>query len=116
MVAHDKEQLTAFIEPIREFLAQMLRLTLHPQKIVLSNMHQDIDFLGYVLFLHHRLLRTRTRRRMQRRLKTKYADYLNQKIDRTQMDQGLQSYLGILSHASTYRLSQDLKNAYWIRE
>ncbi|MCU0317833.1 MAG: reverse transcriptase/maturase family protein, partial [Amoebophilaceae bacterium] len=32
MVAHEKSQLTALIEPIRNFLAQRLRLTLHPQK------------------------------------------------------------------------------------
>jgi RNA-directed DNA polymerase len=116
IVAHDKGKLIALIEPIRNFLAQTLRLTLHPQKIVLSNMHQGIDFLGYVLFLHHRLLRTRTRRRMQRRLKEKYTAYLQHKVDSTHMDQCLQSYLGILSHANTHRLSQNLKNAYWIRE
>ena len=116
IVAHDKNQLTVLIEPIREFLTQKLRLTLHPQKIILSNLHQGIDFLGYILFPHHRLLRTRTKRRMKRRLKTKYTAYLQQKIDHTHMDQCLQSYLGILSHANTYQLSQNLKNAYLVRE
>ena len=115
IVAHEKSQLTALMEPISDFLAQQLRLTLHPKKIILSNMHQGIDFLGYILFLHHRLLRTSTRRRMQRRLKTKYTAYLQQQIDPTHMDQSLPSYLGILSHANTYRLSQNLKNTYWIR-
>jgi RNA-directed DNA polymerase len=115
IVAHEKSQLTALMEPISDFLAQQLRLTLHPKKIILSNMHQGIDFLGYILFLHHRLLRTSTRRRMQRRLKTKYTAYLQQQIDPTHMDQSLQSYLGILSHANAYHLSQNLKNTYWIR-
>ena len=32
------------------------------------------------------------------------------------MDQSLQAYLGILAHANTYRLTQDLKNAYWTRD
>ena len=116
IVAHDKSQLIACIEPIREFLAQTLRLTLHPNKIVLRNLHQGIDFLGYILFLHHRLLRTRTRRRMQRRLKEKYTAYLQHNVDRTHMDQCLQSYLGILSHANTYQLAQNLKNAYGVRD
>lgn len=31
------------------------------------------------------------------------------------MDQRLQSYLGILSHANQHKLSQALKNAYWVR-
>jgi RNA-directed DNA polymerase len=116
IVAHEKSQLTALIEPIGNFLAQKLLLTLHPKKIILSNMHQGIDFLGYVLFLNHRLLRTSTRRRMQRRLKAKYDAYLKQKITPTHMDQCLQSYLGILSHANAYHLTQSLKNTYWIRE
>jgi RNA-directed DNA polymerase len=116
LVAHDKNQLQACIEPINKFLAQTLQLTLHPQKIILRNLHNGIDFLGYILFLHHRLLRTRTRRRMQRRLKEKYTAYLQHHIDSTHMDQCLQSYLGVLSHANTYQLSQNLKNAYWIRE
>jgi RNA-directed DNA polymerase len=116
IVAHEKSQLTALMEPISNFLAQKLRLTLHPKKIILSNMHQGIDFLGYILFLHHRLLRASTRRRMQRRLKTKYEAYLKQQIESTHMDQSLQSYLGILAHANTYKLSQNLKNTYWIRE
>ena len=75
LIAHDKTQLTTLIEPIRTFLTQTLCLTLHPKKIILSNMHQGIDFLGYVVFPHHRLLRTRTKRRMKRRLKEKYAAY-----------------------------------------
>lgn len=116
IVAHEEAQLNALIAPIQDFLAKNLSLTLHPKNIILSNMHQGIDFLGYILFLNHRLLRTRTQRRMKRRLKAKYAAYLNQQIDGTHMDQCLQSYLGILSHANAYNLTQSLKNSYWIRE
>lgn len=101
LVAHDKSQLEVCIEPIRTFLAQTLRLTLHSKKIVLRNMHQEIDFLGYILLLHHRLLRTRTRRRMQRRLSSKYSAYLNQEIDRTHMDQSLTE--GLPRHLITYQ-------------
>jgi hypothetical protein len=32
-----------------------------------------------------------------------------------EMDQQLQSYLGILSHANEYNLSVALKNGYWSR-
>ena len=49
---------------------------------------------------------------MKRRLKKKYTAYLQYKIDDTQMGQCLQTYLGILSHANTYKFAQSLKNAY----
>ncbi len=41
--------------------------------------------------------------------------YLQGKIDEVSLDQRLQSYLGILSHANQYTLSQAVKNAYWAR-
>ena len=115
IVASQREELEALIQPIDTFLQERLRLTLHPKKIILRELRQGIDYLGYVLFLKHRLLRTRTKRRMKRRLKERYVDYLSGRISQGQMDQSLQSYLGILAHANTYRLAQDLKNAYWLR-
>jgi hypothetical protein len=52
---------------------------------------------------------------MKRRLKEAYENYLIGKIDAAPMDQRLQSYLGILSHANQYTLSMGIKNAYWVR-
>ena len=52
---------------------------------------------------------------MQRRLKQNYSKYLGGEIEKTRMDQCLQSYLGILSHANQYELGTALKNAYWVR-
>jgi hypothetical protein len=48
---------------------------------------------------------------MKRRLKEGYESYLIGKSDAAPMDQRLQSYLGMLSHANQYTLSQALKNA-----
>ena len=77
--------------------------------------HQGIDFLGYVLFPKHQTLRIRTKKRLKRRLKKKHGYYLDGKISIRAMDQCLQSYLGILSHANQHDFSQALKNAYWVR-
>ena len=52
---------------------------------------------------------------MKKRLKQAYGDYLQGKTRTSNMDQRLQSYLGILSHANQHSLSQSLKNAYWVR-
>ncbi len=115
LVANHKEELLACVTPIQSFLAKTLKLNLHPRKIILRKLAHGIDFLGYVLFLHHRVLRTTTRRRMQRKLKEKYTAYLKGQVSATHMDQSLQSYLGILKWANAHELSQHLKNAYWIR-
>jgi hypothetical protein len=80
------------------------------------SLSHGIDFLGYVLFLHHRLIRTSTSRRMKCRLNKAFESFLQGKIHATDMDQRLQSYLGLLSHANQHSLSQALKNSFWVRK
>ena len=83
--------------------------------MLIRKLSQGIDFVGYVLFEQYILVRTKTKQRMKKRLKGTYEAYLKGKTDPVLMDQTLQSYLGILSHANQHTLSQAIKNAYWIR-
>jgi hypothetical protein len=92
-----------------------LHLELHPKKVTIKKLTQGIDFVGYVLFPHHTLVRNRTKQRMKKRLFDAYGNFLDGEINGIQMDQRLQSYLGILSHADQHDLSQAIKNAYWVR-
>jgi hypothetical protein len=115
ILSNDKVHLEALIKSIREFLATKLRLELHPKKVTIRKLHHGIDFVGYVLFEKHVLMRTRSKQRMKRRLKEEYEKYLIGTVDAAPMDQKLQSYLGILSHANQHNLSQAIKNAYWVR-
>ena len=115
ILSNDKTHLESLILPIQEFLKRKLHLELHPKKVTIRKLNQGIDFVGYVLFSKHILLRTRTKQRMKKRLKTYYEAYLEGGIDATSMDQRLHSYLGILSHANQHTLSLGIKNAYWVR-
>ena len=83
--------------------------------MIIRKLHQGIDFVGYVLFEKYLLMRTRSKERMIRRLKEGYEKHLIGAMDAVSMDQMLQSYLGILSHADQHTLSQAIKNAYWVR-
>ena len=116
VLANDEIYLRDLILIIQEFLLSQLRLELHPKKLIIRKLTQGIDFVGSVLFENHVITRTRTKQRMKHRLKEAYENYLIGKIDANPMDQKLQSYLGILSHASQYTLSTALKNAYWVRQ
>lgn len=115
ILSNDKIHLASLIISIREFLAQKLRLELHPKKVIIRKLSHGIDFVGYVLFENHVLMRTRSQQRMKRRLKEAYESFLIGKSDAASMDQRLQSYLGILSHANQHTLSMGIKNAYWGR-
>ena len=115
ILGSDKIHLESLIIRIQDFLTKNLKLELHPRKLIIRSLNQGIDFVGYVLFEKHILMRTRSKQRMKRRLKAAYEDYLIGKSDVLPMDQKLQSYLGMLSHANQHNLAQSIKNAYQVR-
>lgn len=113
VVSDDKQYLHALLPSIGSFLHDTLHLHLHPHKVTIRKFRQGIDFLGYVLLPHHRLMRTKTKRRMLRKLQEKTAAASVYLLPKESVEQSLQSYLGVLYHADCYRLSQDLQNQYW---
>lgn len=115
VISSDKEELEKLLAPIERFLQERLQLTLHPDKIQITKYRKGIDFLGYVQFPHHRLMRERSERRMLRKISHAAYLYRHGAIEDERMNATLQSYLGVLSHADAYRLSETLKNRYWIR-
>lgn len=68
LLADEPATLTAWKGEIERFLAEYLQLQLHPDKIVIQRCAQGIDFLGNVVYPHHRLIRQRTVRALRRRI------------------------------------------------
>lgn len=92
ILKEDKTEFPEIISQIEQFLNNNLRLSLHQDKIVIRKLKQGIDFVGYVVLPYYRLLRTKTKRRMFKRVN----------------HQNLPSYLGLLKHCSSHRLMQNL--------
>src|SRR3989338_6011649 len=92
VMSRDKEELESLLLKIRIFLKERLRLELHPNKVSISTLASGVDFLGWVHFPHHRVLRTVTKKRMFKNLKNNNKPEV------------LQSYLGLLSHGNTYKI------------
>ena len=92
LMSENKETLKNLIGPIKDFLSDELKLELHPNKLFLETVSSGVDFLGWVHFPDHRVLRGATRKRMFRKLKG------NQKIE------SFNSYLGLLSHGNGKKL------------
>lgn len=98
----DREWLTQLIPLVRNFLADQLHLTLHPNKIVLKTIASGVDFLGWMHFPDHRVLRTATKRRMWRR------------IEEHPTGGTVHSYLGLLGHGNTMQLRGEVVSAQWL--
>ncbi|MEK7129963.1 MAG: reverse transcriptase/maturase family protein [Patescibacteria group bacterium] len=93
VILHErKANVERLLPKILEFLETTLNLTLHPDKVFIKPLASGIDFLGWVHFPHHRVLRTTTKRRMFTKLKRNHSHA------------SLASYIGMLSHGNTYKL------------
>lgn len=103
------KKLLNLIMPIGNFLKNKLKLNLHSDKIILRKHGQGIDFLGYVALPHCRVLRTKTRRRILKKILLKKRDLTVKKTSEKYFNQSLQSYFGILKHCRGYKIKQEIK-------
>jgi len=104
MLSEDKAYLESLIPKLQDFLQFYLKLSLHPNKIIMRKYHQGIDFLGQVSFSHHKVLRTKTGHRMFRKLYLKMEEYKEGNISGESFNQTLQSYYGMLKHCDSCKL------------
>lgn len=98
ILSEDKSWLENQIITIKEFLWKKLKLELHPSKIFIKTLVSGVDFLGWVHFSDHRVLRTTTKRRMFKRL------------EESPRSETLNSYLGLLKHGNTSGLKSNILN------
>ncbi|MFH1315650.1 MAG: RNA-directed DNA polymerase [Candidatus Uhrbacteria bacterium] len=64
IIHKDPRYLSLLVPFIQDWLWQNRRLLLHPNKVSICKLSQGIDWLGYVVLPHYRVLRTKTKRRM----------------------------------------------------
>ncbi|OGH92622.1 MAG: hypothetical protein A2534_00085 [Candidatus Magasanikbacteria bacterium RIFOXYD2_FULL_39_9] len=101
-LSRDKFRLEEAIPKIQEFLQTNLKLSLHPNKLFLKTIASGMDFLGWVHFSNHNILRHVTKNRMMRRIKEHTTP------------ETLHSYLGLLSHGNTEKIIDDVIGEYWL--
>ncbi|MEI7720252.1 MAG: reverse transcriptase/maturase family protein [bacterium] len=97
ILSRDREWLESLLHCISDFLRDELRLALHPNKVSIETIASGVDFLGWVHFRDHRVLRTSTKHRMLKRVQGLEED-----------SPTVQSYLGMLKHGNTEKLRHDV--------
>ncbi len=97
VLSQDKSWLEELLPKVAGFLEERLKLKLHPDKIFIKTLASGVDFLGWVHFPDHRVLRTTTKKRMFKR------------IISNNTPETLNSYLGLLGHGNTHKLTNKVK-------
>ena len=95
VISHEKKWLESILPSINVFLLNRLRLMLHPNKVSILTIASGVDFLGWVHFPDHRVVRTTTKKRMFRNIEQHGVKM-----------ETVQSYLGLISHGNTRKLKQ----------
>ncbi len=93
-LSDDREYLVRLLPEVDKFLREKLHLTLHPDKVYIATYASGVDFLGWIHFPYHRVIRTNTGRKITTRLK----GYPKQET--------IMSYKGLLSHGNTYKVQK----------
>lgn len=97
-LSHDKYWLVSLIPRITDFLESELALMLHPKKLQIKTFSSGVDFLGWVHFSNHRVLRTTAKRKMFRTT-----------VEKNGKEETVQSYLGLLLHGNTKKLQAEVE-------
>ena len=100
ILSHDKTEPEERLRYIVVFLDNRLKLKLHSDKVSIKTFASGVDFLGWVHFPDHRVLRTATKKRMFRKLQQRQG----QKGEEATK----QSYLGMLKHGNTHGLRRKI--------
>lgn len=90
----DRRFLEYFRNEIGMFLVHALCLESHPDKVSIRKWHAGVDFFGYVHFPFHSVLRTKTRRRLFKRLSS----------------ENVAAYFGVTHHARARGLERDMRD------
>jgi RNA-directed DNA polymerase len=93
ILSQSREDLLKLLSYMIVVLRDRLQLQLHPHKVSIETVVSGVDFLGWVQFPHHRVLRRVTRRRVVKKLQEPDI-----------REAAKQSYIGLLSHGNAHEL------------
>jgi retron-type reverse transcriptase len=85
---------------IKKFLKDRLSLELHPKKISIKTLASGIDFLGWVNFPKYKIIRTKTKKRILKKISAKPKTV------------SLVSYLGLLRHGKTQKVQKKILDLF----
>ncbi len=96
--SNDRKRLEEVISLMTDFLSKKLSLRLHPDKVSINTVYSGIDYLGWIHFSDHLIVRTKTKQRMLRNIELKEGRV-----------ETVQSYLGLIGHGNSQKLKKHIE-------
>ena len=112
IIHNSKEVLEEWKERIDTFLTKSLALTLHPDKSKIIPISRGIEFLGFKIFPHYRLMKRRNRRKFKRKLRETVCLFDNKEIAYDSIYDFIEGWIAYAKHANTYNLRQKILSEF----
>ena len=103
----DRERLLEYKNKINLYL-KYLKLELHPNKSKILPLANGVNFLGYRIFYHHKLLRKSNLKKFERSLKEKIENYERGRCTYEQLLASIEGWFGYATWANTYKLRKKI--------
>ncbi|KKR29169.1 MAG: Retron-type reverse transcriptase [Candidatus Woesebacteria bacterium GW2011_GWA1_39_8] len=117
ILSKDKNFLIKLIPKINAFLQNELSLGLHPKKVEIRKNTWGVDFLGYIILPHYKVIRTKTKIRIMRKIVEAKKQSDKNLINNDYFQRMANSYRGVLSHCKGYKIVKNInsfKKMHWI--
>lgn len=114
--ANDKKTLANARHLIEGFLAQQLRLRLHPDKTHITPCEKGITFLGQRVFRTHQKLKNENIRRFRKRIRRRIKAFKAGRLHPDKLEQQLNAWLGHAKQADTFRLRKKILHQLFFEE
>ena len=108
ILVYSKQEARQLKEQIQEFLAKSLKLRLNLRRLVIAPALKGLNFLGYIVFANHCLLRPATVKRYTRKVRVKLRKYGPQFLFSPDFKKSWVSWDGYAKFASSWRLRQKI--------
>lgn len=105
---NSKEQLEAYKIKIDSFLRETLDVQLHPDKSKIFPFSKGTTFLGFRIFIYHKLLKKSNLRKFERKLTQLLLQFDAEFIDYDTIYDFLEGWIAYSMHANTHKLRKNL--------
>ena len=109
---HSQKLLEKYKAEIDTFLQQHLVLNFHPQKSQVIKLHKGINFLGFRIFYHHRLLRKKNIKKFERKFEVMKDVYQQGLLDREKAVEKFEGWLAYASQGNTYKYRTEMMGKF----
>lgn len=98
VLSDSRTWLLEILPRIQKFLSVRLNLQLHPNKVSVCTVASGVDYLGWINFPDHRIVRDTTKKRMLRQIRLKQGK-----------QETIQSYFGLISHGNSEKIKKGVE-------